>query len=107
MQIHACCLLFAEDNSKVTTYTYTEDNKRESAITKQLVDEEFIMIDKITYTYTTGDLGEEIKTRTEERYDKDGNVTYKQIHTESESDTKKEYTSEQRVYEAPSNNSQP
>lgn len=100
-------LLFAEDNSKVTTYTYTEDNKRESAITKQLVDEEFIMIDKITYTYTTGDLGEEIKTRTEERYDKDGNVTYKQIHTESESDTKKEYTSEQRVYEAPSNNSQP
>jgi hypothetical protein len=94
-------LTFAEDNSKVTTYTYNEDGKRESAITKQIIDEEFVVIDKITYTYSTEETGEEKKTRVEERYDAKGNITYKQTHTESITDTKKEYTVENRVYEVP------
>ena len=95
-------LTFAEDNSKVTTYTYNEDGKRETAITKQLIDEEFIVIDSITYTYSTDEeTGEEKKTRVEERYDAKGNITHKQTHTESITDTKKEYTVENRVYEVP------
>ena len=95
-------LTFAEDNSKVTTYTYNEDNKRETAITKQLIDEEFVVIDSITYTYSTDEeTGEEKKTRVEERYDAKGNITHKQTHIESITDTKKEYTVENRVYEVP------
>jgi YD repeat-containing protein len=95
-------LTFAEDNSKVTTYTYNEDGKRETAITKQLIDEEFVVIDSITYTYSTDEeTGEEKKTRVEERYDAKGNITHKQTHTESITDTKKEYTVENRVYEVP------
>lgn len=95
-------LVFATDNSKVTTYTYNEDGKRETAITKQLIDEEFVVINKITYTYSTDEeTGEEKKTRVEERYDAKGNITHKQTHTESITDTKKEYTVEDRVYEVP------
>ena len=101
-------LTFAEDNSKVTTYTYNEDNKRESAITKQLIDGEFVMIDKIIYTYSTDEeTGEELRTRVEERYDADGNITHKQTHTESETDIKKEYTVENRVYEIPEETTTP
>lgn len=105
-------ITFAEDNSKVTTYTYNEDNKRETAITKQLIDDEFVVIDKITYTYSTDEeTGKETRTRIEERYDAEGNITHKQTHTESETDIEKEYTVENRVYEIPedddSNSSNP
>ena len=61
-----------------------------------------VVINKITYTYSTDEeTGEEKKTRVEERYDAKGNITHKQTHTESITDTKKEYTVENRVYEVP------
>ena len=93
-------LLYAEDNSKVTTYTYNVDNKRETAITKQLIGEEFVMIDKITYEYTESESGT-VVTRTEERYDKDGNTTSKNIRTESLSDIEQEFINETKFYEIP------
>ena len=89
-------LVYAEDNSKVTTYTYNEDNKRESAITKQLIDGEFIVISKIEYSYSTDP---ETRIRTEERYDKDGNVVFKQSYKESKTDVEQESVYEQRNYE--------
>lgn len=95
-------LTYAEDNSKVTTYTYTEDNKRETAITKQLVDGEFIVIDEINYEYDIDpDTSYGIKTRTEKRYDKNGNVIHKQIHKENTTELRQEYTVENRFYEVP------
>ena len=95
-------ITFAEDNSKVTTYTYNEDNKRETAITKQLVDGDFIVIDEINYEYDIDpDTGYGIKTRTEKRYDKDGNVIHKQIHKENTAEIRQEYTVENRFYEVP------
>ena len=89
-------LVYAEDNSKVTTYTYNEDNKRESAITKQLIDGEFVVISKIEYSYSTDP---ETRIRTEERYDKDGNVVFKQSYKESKTDVEQESVYEQRNYE--------
>lgn len=95
-------LIYAEDNSKVTTYTYTEDNKRESAITKQLIDDEFVMINKIMYSYSTDtETGEKTRTRVQERYDVSGNIIHKKTYSESITDIKKEYTVENRYYEIP------
>jgi hypothetical protein len=97
-------LFYAEDNSKVTTYTYNDQNKRTTAITKQLVDGNFIVVDEITYSYETDpETGEEIITRVELIYDKDGNVVAKSTQTEKKSDSKTEFSNENRFYEAPSN----
>lgn len=91
-------LLNSEDNSLVTTYTYNNEGKRATAITKQLIGEEFVVISKITYTYETE--GEAtIRIHTEERYDKDGNITSKQTFKETESDILKEKMFEERIYE--------
>lgn len=89
-------LVFSEDNSKVTEYTY-EDGKRMTATTKQLIDGEFKVIDEITYTYPSDDE----KVRTEVRYDKDGNMRHKQTHTEAELPLQKNYSVENRDYEVP------
>ena len=75
-------LVYAEDNSKVTTYTY-EDDKRMSATTKQLVGDNFIVIDSIAYTYTE-EQESNSKTRTEERYDANGSTVMKRVDTKSE-----------------------
>lgn len=94
-------LIYSEDNSKVTTYTYNEDGRRETAITKQLIDNEFVVVDKITYTYALDENEKGSKTRVEERYDKKGNLITKSKHTEVIEDTEKEYVVEHRLYQIP------
>jgi len=93
-------LLYSEDNSKVSSYTYNSDGKRESAITKQLVNDEFIVISKITYSYSMDEeTGKQTITRIEERYDKNGNIVSKNINTNSTTDTEEENIHEIRLYE--------
>lgn len=92
-------LVYSEDNSKVTTYEYDDEGRRTKAITKQLVNEEFIVIDEIEFAYFTDEeTGEEKRTRTETRFDRNGKVTCKQSHVESVTVKKKEYTHETREY---------
>lgn len=93
-------LVYAENNSMITEYTYNEDGKRLTAITKQLVNEEFIKVNEINYSYTTDEeTCKKTQVREEIIYNEKGEVTHKQIHTESTSDTEKEYTVENREYD--------
>lgn len=104
-------LSYATDNSKVTVYTYDDERRRLTAITKQLVNDEFIVIDEITYEYITDEeTGQEIKTRTEVRYDANGNMINKKIHKTrlTDSDTEKEYVAEleERKYKVPTDDNE-
>lgn len=93
-------MTYSEDNSKVTTYTYDEQGRRSTATTKQLIGEDFVVISEITYTYNTdSETGKEIATRTEVRFDKDGNKVSQDTRTESISDVETEHTSEFKKYE--------
>jgi hypothetical protein len=95
-------LVYAEDNSIVTTYTYNDDNKREFAITRQLIDDKFVVISKIEYEYSIDpETGKNIRTRTEEMYDKDGNLKFKESFKESKSDIEQVSVFEKRNYEIP------
>lgn len=93
-------MTYSEDNSKVTTYTYDEQGRRSTATTKQLIGEDFVVISEITYTYNTdSETGKETATRTEIRFDKDGNKVSQDTRTESISDAETEHTSEFKKYE--------
>lgn len=93
-------LLYSEDNSIVTTYTYDENNRRTFAITKQLIDGDFVIVSTIEYEYTEDiETGKKIRTRKEERYDKNGNTIFKNSYQDSQTDIEKESITEFRKYE--------
>lgn len=90
-------LVFAEDNSKVTTYTY-EDGKRMTAITKQLISGEFTVIDSIVYSYTE-DKTSELKTRTETGYTEDGSIRFTREDVETNTPIQKYQNVVFKIYE--------
>ena len=69
---------------------------RTSAITKQLIDDEFKVIDEIKYEREESD-DSKSKKRTHTSYDADGNIIYKSIHNEYVNET--EEVHEHEVYD--------
>lgn len=97
-------LSYAESNSKVTEYAYDDENRRVSAITKQLVNGEFIIVNEITYSYETDEeTGNTTKTRIEKVLNENGDVITQTTHTETLTDNVKEFIKEERRYTTSSN----
>ena len=85
-----------DDVNLVTTYEYDENGNRTSAITKQLIDDEFKVIDDIKYEREESD-DSKSKKRTCTSYDVDGNIVCKSIHNEYVNET--EEVHEHEVYD--------
>lgn len=85
-----------DDVNLVTTYEYDENGNRTSAITKQLIDDEFKVIDDIKYEREESD-DSKSKKRTRTSYDVDGNIICKSIHNEHVNET--EEVHEHEVYD--------
>lgn len=93
-------LTYAEDNSIVTEYEYNEEGKRKSAITKKLIGEEFVVINKVFYTYETDEeSGNTIRTRELTVYDGKGNIISKDIHKEVTSELTDSYEEEKMFFD--------
>lgn len=80
----------------VTTYEYDEDGNRTSAITKQLINDEFKVINEIKYEREESE-DNKSKKRTCTSYDIDGNILCKSIHNEYVNET--EEVHEHEVYD--------
>lgn len=93
-------LSYSEDNTIVSTYEYDEEGRRSSVITKKLIDDEFVIINKILYTYSTDEeTGKITKTRQLIVYDKDGNITNKDVHTEIFDETSNTYEFDKTLFD--------
>lgn len=93
-------LLYSEDNSIVSTYEYDEEGRRTSVITKKLIDDEFVVINKVLYTYSTEEeTGKTTRTRQLTVFDKDGNIVSKDVHTEIFDETSDTYEFDKTLFE--------
>ena len=93
-------LSYSEDNTIVSTYEYDEEGRRSSVITKKLIDDEFVVINEVLYTYSTDEeTGKTIKTRQLTVFDKDGNITNKDVHTEIFDETSDTYEFDKTLFE--------
>lgn len=93
-------LSYSEDNTIVSTYEYDEEGRRSSVITKKLIDDEFVVINKVLYTYSTDEeTGKTTKTRQLTVFDKDGNITNKDVHTEIFDETSDTYEFDKTLFE--------
>lgn len=93
-------LLYSEDDSTVSTYEYDEEGRRTSVITKKLVNEEFVVINEVLYTYSTDEeTGETIKKRQLTIFDENGTVIAKDSHEEKFNSASEEYTEEKMLFE--------
>lgn len=91
-------LTFSLDNSMVTEYEYNEEGKRKSAITKKLIDEEFVVINEVLYTYETTTEGDTVRTRQLTVFNEKGEVISKNIHKETVTDTSTSYEQDIMIY---------
>ena len=81
-------------------YEYNEEGKRKSAITKKLIGEEFVVINKVFYTYETDEeSGNTIRTRELTVYDGKGNIISKDIHKETTSELTDSYEEEKMFFD--------
>lgn len=92
-------LIYTQDNSLVTNYEYDEEGRRKSAITKKLINEEFVVINEVLYTYETTEEGSTIKTRQLTIFNEKGEVKSKKIHKETITDTSESYEEDTMIYE--------
>lgn len=98
-------LSYSEDNTIVSTYKYDEEGRRVSVITKKLIDNEFVVINEILYTYSTSEeTGKSTRTKQLTVFDKDGNITSKGLHTEIFDETSETYEFDRTSFEVSENN---
>lgn len=92
---------YSEDNTVVSTYEYDEEGRRSSVITKKLIDDEFVVINEVLYTYSTEEeTGKTTRKRQLTVFDKDGNITNKDVHTEIFDETSDTYEFDKTLFEA-------
>lgn len=98
-------LSYSEDNTVVSTYEYDEEGRRSSVTTKKLIDDEFVVINKVLYTYSIDEgTGKTTKTRQLTVFDKDGNITNKDVHTEIFDETTNTYEFDKTLFDVAKNN---
>lgn len=93
-------LVYANNDSIVTEYEYDENNRRTSAITKKLIDEKFVIINEVLYTYEED---EETNSTTKIRqltvFNKDGEIVSKDIHKEIFDETTETYKEDKMLFD--------
>lgn len=93
-------LSYSEDNTIVSTYEYDEEGRRSSVITKKLIDDEFVVINKILHTYSTDEeTGKTTRTKQLIVFDKNGNIINKDVHTEIFDKTSDTYEFDKTLFE--------
>lgn len=97
-------LSYSEDNTVVSTYEYDEEGRRSSVITKKLIDDEFVVINEVLYSYSTEEeTGKITRKRQLTVFDKDGNITNKNVHTEIFDETSNTYEFDKTLFEVVDN----
>ena len=92
-------------NNENYSYEYDEEGRRTSVITKKLIDDEFVVINKVLYTYSTEEeTGKTTRTRQLTVFDKDGNIVSKDVHTEIFDETSDTYEFDKTLFEVTEDN---
>lgn len=90
---------YSEDNTISSVYEYDAEGRRTSVTTKKLIDGEYVTINQVLYTYTTNETAT-VRTRQLTVYDKDGNTTNKEVHTETFDTTIDTYDYDRTIFES-------